>query len=951
MNNLSSKQLSFVKLMKDGEDQERRGFELLSKRADLASFFDALAEAGLLDPSRNPGPIAADKPGYYRIPYWPPLLYLEAAGRLAAERADAALADKVMNVIRNVSRWRDESGRPRDNHSTWYSFAKMLGSLPTSAISMGDIDLIPTWLTGRFDRSMAGHALASGALRRFLSSDDSGDWAKACRMLYHCTAVEFVDEGLGVEKASIEAQTIVEDYNLKDLIDATAAEFGRKVGKDASDVFLNRVMAVFARAMDGRDTWLFRPAIEDHAQNYEWRGPYNRFVEGLRHTVIAWVDSDARTARPYVENLFDSGSEIVERVAIHLVDQRFETLRALVPKAISPAFFDSGHRHELHLFLKSHFQQFTEAEKAATLDAIRGLPLPDRGEDSERIRRGIQQNWLLAIAGQGYEPADTWLAELTSAEGAMQVIEHPDFNSYHEMRWGFGPTPHNVEELVAFAERGTIVDQLNAFVPPNTWGGPSKRSLSDAVIDAVGAAPQVFLERLPQFLNAKPEYQYAVIAGFKKLWDASDGKQQGLAWDGDVWPKLIDFFDALLNSDGLWKGETAAEPVLSPTRDWIPPVISEFLRAGTRSDDKAYAPDLLPRTLQLVVILLEKSEPQEEAAEGDALNRAINTAKGKAIEALLDHALRRCRLADRASASHAEAWRELQPLFEAELAQCRNGNFEFSALAGAYIGNLHYMSAEWVHANFKRIFPVEFPANCLSALDGLAFAPSLKPIFDELTASGVVDWALRQEMKGKHARESLLQRMGLSYLWDQDKLDGPRFTYLFEARRISDLEELCRYFWMVRGEPLTDDQKERVLLFWDRCVAWSKTFDNPPASLLSLLSLLSCYLTVIDERALEWLVMTAPYTPVNYHADRLIEQLGRLADASPAETGQVLRVLLDVYQPSYDFKDRLKTLIIKLAGHAESHSNAILSVERLRHLPGMVQLYAQLSSRRAAVDP
>jgi hypothetical protein len=291
-----------------------------------------------------------------------------------------------MGVIRNVSQWRDGDGKPRGNHSTWYSFAKMLGSLPASAVSLADIDLIPTWLTGRFDRSMAGYALTSGALRKFLASGDSRDWAKACRILYHCTAVEFVDEGLGVEKATTEAQTIVEDYWLKELINATAADFGRRVGKDASDVFVTRLTDVFAHTQSGRDTWLFRPAIEDHTQNYDWRGPYNRFVEGLRNTVLAWLDSDAKTAQPYVESLLGSGSEIVERVAIHLVDQRFETLRALVPTEISPAFFNSGHRHELHLFLKSHFQQFTEAEKAATLDAIRGLPLPDRGYDSERIR-------------------------------------------------------------------------------------------------------------------------------------------------------------------------------------------------------------------------------------------------------------------------------------------------------------------------------------------------------------------------------------------------------------------------------------------------------------------------------------------------------------------------------------------------------------------------------------
>jgi hypothetical protein len=947
MNNLSSKQQAFIKLMKNGEDYERRGFDLLLQRSDFPAFFDALADEGLFDPSRNSGPVEADKPGYYRVPYWPPLPYLEAVARLAGEKGDAGLAEKVTGVVRTVSQWRDSDGKPRDNHSTWQSFAKILGLLPSSAVSPADIDLAPIWLTGRFDRWMAGHALASGALRKFLASDDPGDWAKACQVLYHCTAVVFVGKGLGTETTTTEAQTVLEDYWLKDLINATAAEFGRKAGKDAADIFLGRVTEVFAHAMGGGTTWLFRPAIEEHQQNYDFLGPYNRFVEGLRDSVLAWLDTDTDAARPYVESLFGSGVEVVERVAVHIVDQRFEALRDLVPKAISPALFDAGHRHELHHFLEHHFQELNEDEKAAVLHIIRNFPLPDRGDDSERIRLGIQQNWLTPIAGKGYEPADRWLHELNEALGTSSMFPRPDFNSYHETRWGFGPTPHEAQELAALAQAGTIVDRLNEFTPSNNWYGPSKQSLSGAVIDAVGLKHDAFLDQLPQFLSAKPEYQYAIIAGFKKLWDAWDGKQPGLPWDS-IWPKLIDFFEALLTNEEFWKGEVADEPVLSPTRDWIPSAIAEFLRAGTRSDNKAYSPELLPRTLPLVAILLDKSEPQAEPRDGDALNGAINTAKGKAIEALLDHALRRCRLSDEAKKSHAKAWRELQPLFDAELAQCRDGNFEFSALAGAYIGNLHYMSADWVHANFKAIFPIEFPANCLAALDGLAFAPSMKPIFDELIAAGVVDWALRQDMKGDHARESLLQRLGLSYLWGEEQLYGPRFAYLFEARRFDDLHELGQYFWMVRGEPLTAEQKQRIFLFWDHCVTWGVTLDPPPASLFSQLSLLSCYLTVIDERALRWLAAIAPFTPINYNADRLIEQLARLADTSPGAAAHVLRVLLEAYQPSYDFEDRLKMLIVQLAAHAESRSDAILGVERVRHLPGMVQLYAQLTSPASA---
>ena len=61
----------------------------------------------------NPGPVAGDKPGYYRLPYWPPLAYLEAVGKRAGECANAALADKVMRVIRSVSQWRDEQQTSR----------------------------------------------------------------------------------------------------------------------------------------------------------------------------------------------------------------------------------------------------------------------------------------------------------------------------------------------------------------------------------------------------------------------------------------------------------------------------------------------------------------------------------------------------------------------------------------------------------------------------------------------------------------------------------------------------------------------------------------------------------------------------------------------------------------------------------------------------------------------
>ena len=166
--------------------------------------------------------------------------------------------------------------------------------------------------------------------------------------------------------------------------------------------------------------------------------------------------------------------------------------------------FDAAHRHELYNFLRNHFQQLTEEEKARVLRIIRDLPLPDRGDNSELIRHDIQRKWFKSIEGKGYEPADSWLSELNDALGESAKFVPADLNIYHETRWGFGPAPHEAQELIAFAQAGTIVDRLNGFVPSDSWDGPSKRSLSDAVIDAVGAAPDIFLDGMPQFLARSP---------------------------------------------------------------------------------------------------------------------------------------------------------------------------------------------------------------------------------------------------------------------------------------------------------------------------------------------------------------------------------------------------------------------------------------------------------------
>jgi len=952
---LSTNQQAFIRMMTRGEEYERHGYDELLKQPDFEAYFDALANAGFFNPAHNRGPVPDDKPGYYRVPYWAPLKYLEAVARRSGETNDLELAEKVMGVVRAVSQWRDAEGKPRDNENTWHSFGDILGFVPNKAIKQEDIGLIANWFTGQFTRSRLGPVFLEGPLKRLIASNDPDDWHKAGDILFHCTTVRWDDDKWPTEPGEKKPVTVIDDYWLKKITSEHAAALGAKLRKPAAAMFVGRVREIFGRhKYDDRSYWS-RPAVEDHQQNSGRDDPENRFVEGLRDTLYGWIDVDAEGARPYIAELLADKLDILRRIAIHMLDRRFDKLRELILPALTPELFNFGQLHEVYLLLQNHFPAFSDAEKAATYNAILNLPEIDGDEEGDRGKPSNQKRWLSAFAGKGhFEPADKLYAELNANKELYDLFSHPEFHSWFELRSGFGDTPFEADELVRFANEGLLIDKLNAFTPGDRWNGPSVRSLSDTIIQAVSNKPAAFAKWLPRFLTAKRPYQYAIIAGYKKLWEAWDGKASPAVDWNELWPELIKFFEDILNAYGFWTEEVGPHDTLEPTRRWLPSTIAEFLRAGTKDDKKAYDAFLMPRSWELVKSLLHNAESDPPPETRDALNRAINSELGKAIQALFDHALRWCRLQDAESKaagakSHKAIWQSMEPVFDETLQSARAGKFEFFAVAGAYVSNIEYLDKEWFEENFDELFNVQFPNDTLCALDGLAYAPAVGSIYTQLRKTGVIEWALKQDALRDNAREHLLQRIALAYFWDQETLESPRFSYLFEDKRESDLVILTRFFWSVRGQELSDKQIELVIAFWDKSVTWANGIKPTPAQLLSSLSLLSGYLSAIDERGKWLLLAVAPYVSVDYNADRLIEDLARLAKTNPAEASEVLVALLEFHSPSYDFDGDLMALIEALGSNPGSRANALRSAEKIRHLKGGIEFFARLLNAQPRV--
>jgi hypothetical protein len=588
--------------------------------------------------------------------------------------------------------------------------------------------------------------------------------------------------------------------------------------------------------------------------------------------------------------------------------------------------------HELYRLLQHHFANMNPEQIRATLDAIEKLPAVAYGDDPENLRRYSQCRWLSAINGKGSAIADQRFKEVESDPAVGKLSEHPDFDSYITSWVGPGATPYSPEELIAVTKDNALVEKLNAFVRRDDWQGPTVEGLTSAIGAAVETNPDVFLENLPQVLALRPTYQSAVIEGLRRAWEANARANWGRGWE-----RLVGFFEQLVKNEQFW------EQAEDPRQPWVVIAVADCLKAGTKQDDRAYDPALLPRT-QLVLAELLKREPGVAAPSDDAMFQAMNTTKGRVIEALYSQALRAARVSDQTDKTHRKSWVEIKPLFEAELALCKNSNFEFSTLTANYLPQLQYLDDKWVDEHVEEVFPTEYEANAVTAFDGLAYASFTKQLYELVASHGVVQRGLGLKLKGRSAREKLLERIAAAYLWGIEALDGDAIKRLFETASGSDLSVVIRVFWLARNGNLTPEQHERILSLWERILDWSEHHQEVSARTLSASSLLATHIKGIGPRERKLLKTVAPHVHVGHETYEFVAELLRLAPQEPTTIAEVLQSMVDAHPPDYDYQDRLATLLKFLAEHGQKE-RVILISNKIRHLEGAQALYKSLTAQ------
>jgi hypothetical protein len=938
-NTLTSNQEAFIAKMCKNSELETKGFNLLSNREDALNYFDTLCEKGFFKPDKIPRIQTSGTT--FEIHYWHALTYLKACAEKAHDRSD--IAKKLLTIISDISKYPDATGKISSNYHINRVFAEILGLLPLNLIKMKHLRIIKLWLANEYDQNMVIQALTEGLIRNCLQSQDELDWKKSAKIFYYCTSLRKASNIID-DAPQNNLETVASHYWLKNLINTHFLQFGMRIPKCTATILLIRLRRLFANYYNGY-SWLIRPAIESHQQNYAWREPENLFIEGLRDILLTWSDkNDEDNFKQFIRSLLKSDLEIASRIAIFVVNTKWELLYDIFDSEIlKDKFFTSGYRHELYRLLKDRFSQFSDNQKDLVVEIISDLQQPENSSSNNLSLISTKRDWLSAIVNNGHTKADQLFKQLNSTNSLGKLSEHPDFLSFMISAVGPDISPYQVGELLSFAKNKLLIDKLNRFNNNDPFNGPTVEGLIRAIESAVEADPMLFAGVMMEFQNANSAYQYAVLHAFQRLWNADQSKSTTVDW-GFTWEKMIEFIEYLFGRSDFWTQPDASRQSFTPNQTWIPPVIATLLADGSRKDDKLYPGALSNRARSLIGILLEKLEPSVDA-ENDPMLQSLNSARGKAIEALFCHTLMECRRSDRESGNHTPVWEIVMRLFDREISECKNANFEFSFIAAQYINQIHYINQVWLNDNFKALFPKDCHDNFIFALEGLAYAQDTSPVYKLLRTNQIMEFALTKPSSGPYGKKRLIDRIANAYLSGDECLDGSLFAMLFQKPHYETLASIARYFWSANKIITKNTEIDKIFRFWEKCVSLvDPSPENKLTQLLAQLSWLTCYVDDIDETTLKLLKAVAPHAQADGLNNYFIEGLYRIANKRPDTISHIVNVLdlfLESYTPQYDVQDYLKSLIRIIA--SRNRSKAIDYASNLSNVSGMALLFKDLT--------
>ncbi|WP_271010127.1 hypothetical protein [Paucibacter sp. B51] len=743
---------------------------------------------------------------------------------------------------------------------------------------------------------------------------------------------------------SAERTGVLGPYQLGVALKASARSLGARRGGAAVAMLCKRLLEALGDPKEGKYSYIWRSAIEDHEQDSHCEDHRSVLVDAVRDAALGATEKPSVDADSCIEAMLESKVQVLVRIGIYVCGENYASVGHVFWKCVrSEWFVGLNYWHEVFWFIKKSFMKFSASQKQQFLQLVDQFNGDEVDEDRrEEWVAEHRRDLLHPAVGLGDADLDARYKELVERWGPVR--EHPDFHSYSTGGWIDERSSTTPEALVAASSEDLELLLKSFRAEPRTWGGPTYRGLAATISAAVRASEDGFNRHFKLFQDQLPAYQHGLLRGLKERW--TDDKR-------DIpWEEAVALMEAIVGNSSF-SSELKKDPgeEWEPTVRWVVTDIADLLKSGAKRE-QPMPHALLPRCLETLNQALAILLPERRVEVDDAVSHAINSPRGRVLEAFIHVALA-MRRQEVDNEAKEECWAQVGPVLDAELATSTSGeNPDFAALAGMYCVNFHYLNAEWTEANIDRIFSLTDESSWRCAAHGFSYQSFLHDwLYRRLVAAGHLKRMIATVGLPSQVSKRAVEFVGVAYLKELERLeDGGLLSSLVEALDQTALIHLSWYFWTLKPREGHDARRHgpKVLEFWRQVEARIRRDGGDFSKLRSSLSLLAVFLNDLNSPMVEVWESAAPYTQRHHHGYVLLGEMARLVGQYPTEVARVFRAALTSFLPDYRREDVIRCVTgLAKTGHFDE-AERICNLYSERHSDLLKETYQAIRSQQRA---
>lgn len=533
---------------------------------------------------------------------------------------------------------------------------------------------------------------------------------------------------------------------------------------------------------DGSLMW--RPAIEDHDQNWKHGNPKDHLVTSLRDALSRYIEHLKATGKHNIalflegELKWDPQYSIFTRLKLYSYRQNATHLMPEIETSVIEQFEDTNAWHEYFHLLKDTFPQLSKTTQFRYFAMINQGP---SGQHDERYIQHWKARKVAAILGH-LSPAETedYRVLVTDAH----KIDNPDFLSYHGGGWVTLTSPLTETDLAAMPA-SEVIECLASWIPAeDRWFSSSREGLARALSTAVGKNAEAFSKEAHRFVDTRirPVYIYHFLQGL----------QAGIKNNVNVdWKAIITLAAAIVE-----RAESESLPVFeaSSSRDaweveWngVFQEIAVVLEAGLHNSSAGPSFENRNAIWAIIEFLCEHPDPTPEQEKGSGpTTLAINTVRGRAFHALFAYMFWCDRHLNGKGDPGSRIPQEVKGVLESHLDSARDPSLTVRSVYGQFFQWLFAYDPPWTTELIRRLFPVDDPERRYAAWETYLSNGVFPPLYRALKAQ--YEQAISEVRTFKPQRrywadpiEGLAVHMAVAYVYREEEEKGALWLKFFRA--------------------------------------------------------------------------------------------------------------------------------------------------------------------------